>query len=154
MGRHGPPPKRPDKRHGHRGRVDQQVSRVAGAAAEQPPLDLDVTGVAVDWYEALAEGAEARYYTPAMWQRARIVAHMLHGVLTSGRPSSTMYAALQADMKALLVDAGELRRLGIFVEPRETEVLVDNVIDWRALVDKKGSSEGPSRRVGTPPSAD
>jgi hypothetical protein len=66
-----------------------------------------------------------------MWQRARIVAKMLSGVLEAGRPSSQMYAALQADMKSLLVDAGELRRLGIEVQAAE-EPAVAVVTDFRA----------------------
>lgn len=43
-----------------------------------------------------------------------------------------MYTALQADMKALLVDAGELRRLGIELQAAEPVAAGSNVIDWRA----------------------
>jgi hypothetical protein len=67
-----------------------------------------------------------------MWQRARIAAELLSRLLASDRPSSQMYAALQVDMKALLCDAAELRRLGIEVAPRKTTA---DIIDWRARVD-------------------
>ena len=130
MGARGPVPKPPDKRHGHRSKAENATTRVTGAAAEPPPLGLDVPDVVADWYAALSQGPEARFYTPALWQRARVAAVMLAGVLRSGRPSSQMYAALQKDMQALLVDAGELRRLGITVQPAETK-LPNNVIDWR-----------------------
>lgn len=96
---------------------------------------MEVHPVVADWYAALADGPEAQFYTPAMWQRARIVARMLSGVLEAGRPSSQMYAALQADMKSLLVDAGELRRLGIEVQAADPAPAEgDNVIDWAARV--------------------
>lgn len=126
----GPVPKRSDQRR-RRNAPAFGLDKVEGAAAVIPELDQDVHALAEDWYLSLAAGAEAAFYTPAIWQRARIVAVMLSKVLESGRPSSQMYAALQADMKSLLVDAGELRRLGIEVQasvPGESS----NVIDWRA----------------------
>lgn len=135
MGARGPVGKRSDQRHGHRTKAEQaKITKIQGAAATQPELGLEVHSLVADWYAALAEGPEAQFYTPAMWQRARIVARMLDGVLTSGRPSSQMYAALQADMKSLLVDAGELRRLGIEVQAAEPSPSGDNVIDWASRV--------------------
>lgn len=127
----GPVPKRSDQRR-RRNKPAIDITKVDGAAAAAPELDLEVSSIVADWYGALSLGPEARFYTPAMWQRARIVAKMLDGVLTSGRPSSQMYAALQGDMKSLLVDAGELRRLGIEVQAADVEPVADNVIDWRA----------------------
>jgi hypothetical protein len=127
----GPPPKRSDQRR-RRNAPAIPITKVDGAAAAQPALGLEVHPLVADWYAALALGPEAQFYTPAMWQRARIVARMLDGVITSGRPSSQMYAALQADMKSLLVDAGELRRLGIEVQAADASPEADNVIDWRA----------------------
>ena len=129
----GPPPKRSDQRR-RRNAPNIPISKVEGAAASQPELGMDVHPVVADWYAALSQGPEAQFYTPAMWQRARIVARMLSGVLEAGRPSSQMYAALQADMKSLLVDAGELRRLGIEVQAAEPAPDADNVIDWAARV--------------------
>jgi len=132
MGARGPVPKRLDKRHGHLSRVQREsVTRVHGAALKAPVLGFEAHPLAADWYASLAEGAESAYYTPTLWQRARIVAVMLTKLLESGRPSSQMYAALQNDMKALLVDAGELRRLGIEVQVAEPDVK-SNVIDYRA----------------------
>lgn len=129
----GPVPKRSDQRR-RRNAPSIAITKVDGAAASQPDLGLEVSPIVEDWYGALALGPEAQFYTPAMWQRARIVAKVLDGVLTSGRPSSQMYAALQGDMKSLLVDAGELRRLGIEVQAADTAPVADNVIDWKARV--------------------
>lgn len=130
----GPVPKRSDQRR-RRNKPAIPVSKVEGAATSQPELGMEVHPVVADWYAALADGPEAQFYTPAMWQRARIVARMLSGVLGAERPSSQMYAALQADMKSLLVDAGELRRLGIEVQAADPAPAEgDNVIDWAARV--------------------
>lgn len=127
----GPVPKRSDQRR-RRNAPARPVAKVDGAAAGQPELDVPAAHpLAVSWYDALADGPEAKFYTPAMWQRARIVVVMLSGVLEAGRPSSQMYAALQQDMKSLLVDAGELRRLGIEVQAAEAGDN-SNVIDYRA----------------------
>ncbi len=132
MGARGPVPKRLDKRHGHLSRAQREgVSRVHGAALKASALGADVHPLAADWFDALAHGTEAQFYTPALWQRARIVAVMLSKLLESGRPSSQMYAALQADMKSLLVDAGELQRLSIVVQVAEPDAK-STVIDYRA----------------------
>ena len=147
MGARGPVPKPPDKRHGHRSKAENATTRVTGAAAEPPLLDLDVPDVVADWYAALSQGPEARFYTPALWQRARVAAVMLAGVLRSGRPSSQMYAALQRDMQALLVDAGELRRLGITVQPAAETELPDNVIDWRKRAEEESMTARRSRPI-------
>lgn len=142
MGTRGPVPKRSDQRRRRNIPTGPPVEQVGGAAIEVPPLGIPVSDVVAEWYAALADGPEARYYTPAMWQRARIVAQMLDGVLTSSRPSAQMYTALQQDMKALLVDAGELRRLGIEVQADEAAGDVDtsNVVDWSKYA--SGTSRG------------
>lgn len=126
----GPVPKRSDQRR-RRNASPFGVEKVAGAAVAGPALDADVVPMVADWYASLSDGAEAQFYTPAIWQRARVVAVMLSKVLESGRPSSQMYTALQNDMKSLLVDAGELRRLHIEVQAAEVEASV-TAIDWRA----------------------
>lgn len=131
MGTRGPVPKRSDQVR-RRNAPTVPLEKVAGAATAAPALGMDVQPLVADWYTALSAGPEARFYTAAMWQRARIVAKMLDGVLASGRPSSQMYAALQSDMKSLLVDAGELRRLGIEVQAAEPVGPAATVTDFRA----------------------
>jgi hypothetical protein len=113
--------------------------KVGGAAACRPALGLELHPLAVSWYEALGEGPEAQFYTPALWQRARIVASTLSDFLRSSKPSSMMYTALQVDMKSLLVDAGELRRLHIEVQAAEP-VQGGNVIDYRAAARARASA--------------
>jgi hypothetical protein len=113
--------------------AERQVTTVEGAAVSVPELGFEAHPLAAAWYAALGDGPEAQFYTPAMWQRARIAVELLSRLLASDRPSSQMYAALQVDMKALLCDAAELRRLGIeVVAQRKTTA---DAIDWRARVD-------------------
>ena len=82
-----------------------------------PPLDLDeVHPLARELYESLQGSPEARFFTPAVWQRVRVHIAVLSKLLGSGRMSSQMYAALQGDWKSLLVDPAEQRRLGIEVQ--------------------------------------
>lgn len=133
MGARGPVPKRSEQRR-RTNAPAVPVSKIPGAAAAAPALGVEVHPLVASWFAALERGPEARFYTPAVWQRARIVAVMLSKVLESGRPSSQMYAALQSDMKSLLVDPGELRRLGIEVQAADEPVGGDNVIDYRARV--------------------
>lgn len=130
MGSRGPVPKRSDQRR-RRNAPAIATTKVDGGAAKPPKLGFEAHPIVADWYAALADGPEAKFYSPALWHRARVVAKIMSGVLESGRPSAQMYSALQTDMKSLLVDAGELRRLGIEVQEAPGDV-PDNVIDYRA----------------------
>ncbi|MGI9091554.1 MAG: hypothetical protein ACR2GG_10680 [Gemmatimonadaceae bacterium] len=115
--------KRSDQRLGHQTKAQKEaVLRVPGAAPAPPLLGLEgCHPLAVSLYEALAQSPESRFFTPAVWQRARVNVLMLSKVLLSSRPSSQMYAAVQADWKSLLVDPAEQRRLGIEVQAAEVD---------------------------------
>lgn len=142
MGTRGPAPKREGQRR-RRNKPDTPVEHVAGAGApEPPPLDLpNAHHLAVDLYDALRNSAEAAYLTPAAWQRARVSALVLSQQLASGKPSAVMYSALQADWKALLIDAGELRRLGIEIGKAEA-VDTDELAAVSALDEFRASRSG------------
>lgn len=113
----GPPPKREAQRR-RQNKPQRPVEHVQGAVAA-PDLDLpDAHPLAVSVYEALKASVEADYLTAAAWQRARVSVHVLSRQLNEDRMSPTMYAALQQDWKALLIDPAELRRLGIEVDRR------------------------------------
>lgn len=116
MGTRGPAPKRESQRR-RQNKPARPVDKVPGATSEPPELDLeDVHPLAVSLFESLKGSPEAPYLTPAAWQRARVSAFVLSKQLTAGRVSAVMYGAIQADWRALLIDAGELRRLGIEVQ--------------------------------------
>jgi hypothetical protein len=59
--------------------------------------------------------------TPVAWQRARVMAFALSKQLNNPKGiSAVMYASLQQDWKALLIDPAELRRLSIEVRKAPT----------------------------------
>lgn len=129
MAGRGPAPKRSDQRRRQNVRQFELVA-IPGAAVVAPTLGVEAHPMAGAWFAALEHGPEAQFYTPAMWQRARIVAVMLSRLLESARPSAQMWAALQTDMRGLLCDPAEMRRLGIEVQARISKPA--DVIDYRA----------------------
>lgn len=142
MGTRGPAPKREGQRR-RRNKPDTPVEHVANTAPpEPPPLDLpDCHPLAAALYDALRTSPESAYLTPASWQRARVSALVLSQQLTSGKPSAVMYSALQADWKALLIDAGELRRLGIEIGKAEA-VDTDELAAVSALDEFRAARSG------------
>lgn len=115
----GPPPKRSE----HRRRANTPKSQEAAGlvkpvgAVDAPELGLsDVHPVAQSLFDSIASSPEAQFFTPAVWQRARVHTHLLSRLLNSDRPSAQMYAALQGDWQALLISPAEQRRLGIEVQ--------------------------------------
>src|SRR5258708_1718734 len=113
----GPPPKRESDRR-RNNKPAREVEHVRGAVAP-PELGLDdAHPLAASVYEALKSSVEADYMTAAAWQRARVSVFVLSRQLEQDRMSPTMYAALQQDWKALLIDPAEMRRLGIEVDRR------------------------------------
>lgn len=114
MGSRGPAPKRSEQRR-RRNKPDQEAEQ-SGSGAPAPELNLDeVHPLAAAIYEALKNSPESTYFTEAVWQRARVSAYVLSKQLYSGRVSSQMYQAIQADWKDMLISPAEQRRLGIEV---------------------------------------
>ncbi|MFI0465342.1 hypothetical protein ACH347_14795 [Saccharopolyspora sp. 5N102] len=86
-------------------------------AVSAPDLGLDDPHPLVeDWYRALTESAQARYFEPSDWQTARFVAHTMDRYVRSARPSSQMFAALMSAMSDLLVTEGARRRVRVEIE--------------------------------------
>jgi hypothetical protein len=121
MGERGPAPKRSDQRR-RTNKPATPVVKPPGAAAKAPELGLEgIHPLALAVYEALKDSTESRYFTPAVWQRARVNTYVLSKLLESSRMSSQMYAAVQADWKDLLLSPAEQRRLGIEVQAAEVD---------------------------------
>lgn len=133
----GLPPKRSDQRR-RQNKPRIPVEKVQGAAPAPPDLGLDDPHpLSLSLFEALKHSPESAYLTAAGWQRARISAKVLSDLLNSGRVTAGMYEAIQADWKALLIDAGELRRLGIEVQ-RATQVDAEEESAVAALDEYRG----------------
>lgn len=116
MGTRGPVPKRSEQRI-RRNCIDVDTVTVTESdAVWQPELGFDAHHLVVDWYQALAESAQSKYFEPSDWQAARLVAHEMDRYLRSARPSSQMFAALMSAMSDLLVTEGARRRARIEIE--------------------------------------
>lgn len=83
-----------------------------------PELGLvDVHPLARDLYESLKDSGQSLYYEPSDWQRARLMVEMLSSLLYEpGKRSSMMYAAIQQDLRDLMVCEADRRRLKLEIE--------------------------------------
>ncbi|WP_338601654.1 hypothetical protein [Saccharopolyspora sp. SCSIO 74807] len=118
MGTRGPVPKRADQRiRRNHADIDTVTVTEEGQGVACPDLGLeDPHPLVVDWYRALTESAQSKYFEPSDWQTARLVAHEVDRYLRSARPSSQMFAALMSAMSDLLVTEGARRRARIEIE--------------------------------------
>ena len=90
MGDRGPMPT-PNRQRS--GRNQQRANTELEAAGEvvMPPPDDGWCAEATEWYESLAESAQAIYYEPSDWQFARLLASELSAYL--GLPAELRGAA-------------------------------------------------------------
>jgi hypothetical protein len=117
MGTRGPVPKRSEQRI-RRNRTDAPTESVTElGTVHAPELGFENPHPLVEeWYRALTESAQARYFEPSDWQTARFVAHTMDRYVRSSKPSSQMFAALMSAMSDLLVTEGARRRVRIEIE--------------------------------------
>lgn len=114
----GPVPKRADERV-RRNEPEIQIEKPeAYGEVEVPELNLPFGAdpMVVDFYDSLAKSAFAQYYEPSDWEYARLACFIMQTIVTSRRPSSEMFKALQTAMSNLLVTEGDRRRLRIEVQ--------------------------------------
>jgi hypothetical protein len=111
----GPVPKQADERIRRNADVVPTEKIEAYGEVIVPPLNLpfEAHPMAVDFYESLALSAYSKYYEPSDWEYARLATFIMHGIVSSGKPSSEMFKALQTAMSNLLVTEGDRRRLRI-----------------------------------------
>ncbi|GAA2812893.1 hypothetical protein [Saccharopolyspora taberi] len=137
MGTRGPVPKRSEQRI-RRNRTDLPTESVTElGAVSAPDLGLDDPHPLVaDWYRALTESAQARYFEPSDWQTARFVAHTMDRYVRSSKPSSQMFAALMSAMSDLLVTEGARRRVRIEIERGQAQekASVSAIEDYKKLL--------------------
>jgi hypothetical protein len=121
MGTRGPVPKRSSERV-RRNKDETPVEKVTAiGTVVAPKLGLDDPHpLIVDFYEALAGSAQAKYYEPSDWQFARFTLHFADKLVKSGKPSSQMLAAVNTALTDLLVSEGARRRVRMEVEREQT----------------------------------
>lgn len=124
----GPVPKQADERIRRNADVVPTEKIEAFGAVIVPPLNLpfEVHPMAQDFYKSLALSAYSKYYEPSDWEYARLATFIMHGIVSSGKPSSEMYKALQTAMSNLLVTEGDRRRLRIEIAREAEKPKVDD----------------------------
>lgn len=135
MGSRGPAPKRTDQvRRRNSGDDDIPVTEAPrlNARVAAPPLGFVTHELAMEWYDSLAESAQALYFEPSDWQTARIVAMELGRMLNAGKPSGQLFAALWTATGDLLSTEGQRRRLRFEID-RAPATEEDN--DDAAIID-------------------
>lgn len=92
-----------------------------------PPLNMpfDPHPMVVDFYDSLVISGQAKFYEPSDWEYARLVCFIMQTIVTSNRPSSEMFKALQTAMSNLMVTEGDRRRLRLEIVRKEKKDVVD-----------------------------
>lgn len=151
MGATGPIPERAADRR-RRNKVDITRVEMFGKV-EPPPADERWHKIARDWYDALAESGQARFYEPSDWATAYMVAESISRDMKpqvvgvhpeTGEPTmaivplkGTSLSAYLKAMAVLLVTEGDRRRVQMEItrRPEPTEAPADVIVldDFRDL---------------------
>lgn len=113
MGDRGPIGKRSEELMGHRSKEEKaSVTKAPGAAEVPVPEPKDYWHpIAADWYRALGESGQSRFYEPSDWAAAQYAAEAMSRNLEQGRFSAQMFAAVWSAMNDLLTTEGDRRRV-------------------------------------------
>lgn len=128
MGGRGPVPKRSEERI-RRNKPEVEVTRIEAAGpVAQPDLGMvDPHPVIVDFWSAMGESAQSRYYEPSDWEFARFTLHFADGLLKSARPSAQMFQGVNSALSDLLVTEGARRRVRLEVEREQAKAKVVDI---------------------------
>jgi hypothetical protein len=80
-------------------------------------LGFDAHPLVADLWAAILESVEARFYSEADWQRARMELWYAHRTMSGGRPSAVAWAQIQRGLTELLVSPAAKRRVAIGLKP-------------------------------------
>lgn len=127
----GPVPKRDEDRI-RRNKAPQNTDTPADKVEVHgevvvPPLNMpfDPHPMVIDFYDSLVISGQAQFYEPSDWEYARLVCFIYQTIVTSARPSSEMFKALQTAMSNLLVTEGDRRRLRLEITRTEATAKID-----------------------------
>lgn len=124
----GPVPKRDEDRI-RRNTPDIETDKVEiHGAVVVPPLNLpfDPHPMVQDFYDSLVISGQSKFYEPSDWEYARLVCFIMQNIVTSPRPSSEMFKALQTAMSNLLITEGDRRRLRLEISRSEKKAEVED----------------------------
>lgn len=117
----GPIPKR-DSERVRRNKPDVPTETVVAlGTVDVPDLGLIFPcDLVIDFWNALKDSAQARYYEPSDWQYARMALHFADGLIKSDKPSSMMLTVVNSMLADLLVAEGQRRRVRMEIERNAT----------------------------------
>jgi hypothetical protein len=115
MPRKGPTPKRSGERRRRNAGPGTAKLRLDGAVVI-PAAPGGLHPIAADWYRALGESGQSKFYEPSDWQRAKVVALKLSQMLEMDAPPATMIAAVFTAMDSVMDSESARRRSRIEVQ--------------------------------------
>lgn len=122
QGKGGPKPKSPELLKGHQPKRELDRAEPDRFVNDAAPPELDMGGsIAVDWFEALKCSPQARFFTAADWQRARLTAVLMSRLLAQEDPRSGLASVVSSNLDALLCSEDKRRQLRIEVRPEGAE---------------------------------
>lgn len=132
----GPVPKRSEDRI-RRNVVEIDKVQAFGVVSK-PSLGLpDPHPIISDFWNAVGESAQTRYYEASDWQYLRICLHFLDKLLKTNKPSAQMLTIVNQMLTDLLVSEGSRRRVRMEIEREQPQNNVVDVADYfRALAEK------------------
>jgi len=128
----GPVPKRSEDRIRHDSNVIDKVH--AFGVVKKPDLGLGENPhpIITDFWDAVGESAQTRYYEASDWQYLRVSLHFLNKLLWSNKPSAQMLTVVNQMLSDLLVSEGQRRRVRMEIERNVTsqDAEVKNLSDY------------------------
>lgn len=130
-----PIPKRSDQLI-RRNKPEVEVTKIeAIGEINQPELGFDDPHPMIqDFWDSLAESAQAIYYEPSDWQFARFTLHFADNLLKNSRPSAQMLQSVNSALGDLLVSEGARRRVRLEIERQQSKA---EVLDLAAEFKKR-----------------
>lgn len=131
----GPVPKpQAQRRRRNKPAVPVDTVPARGFSGPAPRPDDAWHPIAREWFLALAESGQARFYEPSDWAMARLGAEMMSNLCSSDRPSAQMLVSVLQITSGLLATEGDRRRLRLELA-RGAEVDADEESSVAALDD-------------------
>lgn len=126
----GPVPKRDDQRI-RRNKPDIETDTVTAIGVVGIP-DLGMTDphpMVVDFYEALRNSAQTKYYEPSDWQFARWTMNWMDHQLKTSKPSAMILQQINGCLTEMLVSEGARRRVRLEIDREQTTAVVFDVAE-------------------------
>lgn len=126
----GPIPKR-DSERVRRNKPDIPTDTVTAiGTVDVPDLGLIFPcDLVIDFWNALKDSAQSKYYEASDWQYARMALHFADGLIKSEKPSSMMLTVVNSMLADLLVAEGQRRRVRMEIEREQARAEVTQLSD-------------------------